>query len=343
MTPKQAHFHMPAEWEPHEATWATFPHNENTWPDRLPQVQKLYAEMLAHLSTGERVELLVQSPQIQKTAEKLIFSHPFANKKNIFFHPIPTMDSWIRDYGPTFVVNRTNRRVAMVHWIFNAWGMKYDDEEPLSNDKVIPGRINESLHLQQFHPGIVMEGGSIEVDGQGTVITSEQCLLNKNRNPQLSRQQIEEKLREYLNVEKIVWAHDGIEGDDTDGHIDDMIRFVGPNRVLCVMPDPSDSNYAPMRHNMKQLQNAQIDMEALPMPKAIYVDDGKRRLPASYANFYIANSVVIVPIFNDPNDAKALDRIAQCFPTRRVIGLFSTDVVYGFGSWHCLTQQQPSI
>ena len=334
---------MPAEWERHEATWVAFPHNENTWPDRLPHVQTLFAEMIAHVSTGERVDVLVHNPTIQKHAEQLIFSHPIAVRSRIVFHFIQTMDSWIRDYGPTFVVKRADRQVAMVHWIFNAWGMKYEHEESLSQDKVIPDRINEHLHLKQFKPGIVMEGGSIEVDGQGTLITSEQCLLNKNRNPDLTRQQIEEYLREYLNVEKVVWVQEGIEGDDTDGHIDDMVRFVGPNRVLCVRPDPDDSNEALMRRNVHRLEAAHLDIIALPMPRAIYVDGGQRRLPASYANFYIANSVVIVPIFNDPNDSKALDLIKRCFPDRHVVGLPSTDVIYGFGAWHCLTQQQPTL
>lgn len=331
---------MPAEWEKHEATWVTFPHNENTWGDRLPHVQKLFGEMIAHVSSSERVEVLAISTT-QHLAERLIFSHPFARREQIRFHNIATMDSWIRDYGPTFVVNRKEKKIAMVHWIFNAWGMKYDHEEPLSNDKIVPARMNETLQLHTFQPGIVMEGGSIEVNGLGTVITSEQCLLNANRNPHLKRAQIEEYLREYLNVDKVVWAKDGIEGDDTDGHIDDMVRFVSSNRVLCAMPAENDSNFPLMAENRKRLQAAGLEVIPLPMPQAIFVDD--RRLPASYANFYIANSVVIVPIFNDPNDSRALQLIEECFPNRKIIGLESTDVVFGFGAWHCLTQQQPLI
>ena len=340
-TPKKLGYRMPAEWEKHEATWLTFPHNENTWPNRLSHVQELFGEMIAHVSQGEKVNLLVQNTAIKKRAQQMIGFHSFAHPENIRFHPIKTMDSWIRDYGPTFVVNK--EQIAFVHWTFNGWGMKYEAEEPLSNDKIIPDFINQKLHLLSFKPGIVLEGGSIEVNGQGTVITSEQCLLNSNRNPQLNRHQIEEYLREYLHVEKVVWVHEGIEGDDTDGHIDDMVRFVNSHQVLCVMPNPDDSNYPAMCRNYEILKASGLEVKQLPMPLPIYFDHKKRRLPASYANFYIANAVVIVPIFNDPNDALALDIITQCFPDRRTIPLESTDIVYGFGAWHCLSQQQPIV
>jgi agmatine deiminase len=340
---KMAHFAMPAEWERHEATWMTFPHNVNTWPERLPKVQKVYAEMVAHVSTGERVDLLVQDKTTEEIAKSLIFSHPFARPENIVFHPIPTMDSWIRDYGPTFVVNRQKRQAGMVHWVFNAWGMKYEHEEKLSNDKIIPDRMNEILGMKKFKPGIVMEGGSIEVDGKGSLITSEQCLLNKNRNPGLSRLEIERFLSEYLNVDRVIWVGEGVDGDDTDGHIDDMVRFVAPNRVLALAPDRNDSNYLPMRENFNRLENAGLDVLPLPMPRPLFVDNNQRRLPASYANFYIGNTVVIVPVFGDAKDKEALDLIAQCFPGRGVIGLYAADVVYGFGAWHCLTQQQPLV
>jgi len=342
-TPKSLGYNMPAEWEQHDATWITFPHNDNTWPERLEGVQKLFGEEIAHISMGERVDVFVQNQKVWQLAESLIFAHSFAKRENVVFHELETMDSWIRDYGPTFVVNRAEKKLAMVHWIFNAWGEKYEAEEPLSNDKVVPLRINEIIQIKRFEPGIVMEGGSIEVDGKGTVITSEQCLLNKNRNPKLNRKEIEDYLKDYLNVEKVIWVGEGIEGDDTDGHIDDMVRFFGEKKVLCVMPNRDDANFPKMRENFESLQGAGFEVTALPMPKAIYVDGGKRRLPASYANFYIANAVIIVPVFNDENDKKALDIIAKCFPDRHAVGLYSTDVVYGFGSWHCLSQQQPKV
>ncbi|VVB65538.1 Agmatine deiminase [Candidatus Gugararchaeum adminiculabundum] len=346
-TPKKSGYSMPAEWEKHEATWAVFPHNENTWPERLEIAQKAYAEMVAQISTGERVELLVRNERIKKLASELIFAHRFAVKENVRFHTIETMDSWIRDAGPTFVVNRKEKKLAMVEWIFNAWGMKYEHEEPLSADKIVPGKLNEILKLKKFSPGIVMEGGSVEVNGKGIVITTEQCLLNKNRNPKLKREEIENYLLEYLGANKVIWLGEGIEGDDTDGHVDDIARFVNEKTVLCCMPDESDEkNYSAMAKNKEKLVKAGLKVMDLPMPGKLMVDgvDGKkRRLPASYANFYISNAAVIVPIFGVENDMKALGIIAAAFPGRKIVGIRSTEVVFGFGAYHCMTQQQPSV
>jgi len=344
-TPKSLGYRMPAEWEKHEATWAVFPHNENTWPGddgkRFQRVQESYAEMIAHVSSGEKVQLLVQNDKIKNIVEKLIFHHPSAKKENIIFHKIPTMDSWMRDSGPTFVVNRKEKKLAMVHWIFNAWGMKYE-EEGLFKDTIIPKKMNEILKIRSFEPGIVMEGGSIEVNGRDTVLVTEQCQLNKNRNPNLTKEQIEKFLRDYLNVEKVVWLGEGIEGDDTDGHIDDLVRFVNENTVLCCMPDREDEfNYPIMEENKKRLIKVGLKVVDLPMPGHLVIEG--RRIPASYANFYISNAAVVVPIFNVPNDKKALDIIQKFFPDRKVVGIYATDTVFGFGTWHCLTQQQPTV
>ncbi len=341
-TPSSLGFFMPAEWGEHESTWVIFPHNENTWPGgRLQVVQKVYAQMLASVSTGEKVNLLVENNSLKELASKLIFENDCAIKKNILFHTIPTMDSWIRDCGPTFLLSKNRKQLAMVEWVFNAWGEKYESEEPLSNDKVIPSKINELLKVRAFLPGIVMEGGSIDVNGDGTVLTTQQCLLNKNRNSKLTKEQIGVYLKEYLGVESVVWLKDGIEGDDTDGHVDDIARFVGKNKVLICSPDESDStNYSLMKENKKILEDSGFDVIDLPMPGVVF---DERRLPASYANFYIANSCVVTPIFGAKNDEEAIDLIKDCFKGRKIVGLPSKEVVYGFGSWHCLTQQQPKI
>ncbi|MBI5635338.1 agmatine deiminase family protein [Candidatus Micrarchaeota archaeon] len=340
-SPSSLGFSMPAEWEEHESTWVIFPHNENTWPDgRLEGVQKVYAQMLARVSVGEKVNLLVESNSVKELAGKLIFENDFANRQNIFFHSIPTMDSWIRDCGPTFLLSKDKKELAMVEWVFNAWGEKYESEEPLSNDKIIPSKINELLDVRVFKPGIVMEGGSIDVNGAGTVLTTQQCLLNKNRNSNLSKAQIGGYLKDYLGVDNVVWLKDGIEGDDTDGHVDDIARFVSKNKVLVCSPEKTDSaNYPLMAENKKILSDSGFDVIDLPMPGNVF---DERRLPASYANFYVTNSCVISPIFGEKNDSAALDLLKECFKGREIIGLPSKQVVYGFGSWHCLTQQQPA-
>jgi agmatine deiminase len=257
----------------------------------------------------------------------------------VIFLQIATQDAWIRDYGPTFVINRERREIAMVKWIFNAWGEKYDD---LLDDNRIPSEINEMLRLPVFEPGIVLEGGSIEVNGNGTVLTTEQCLLNKNRNPRLSQPEIQEYLREYLNVQQVLWLKEGIVGDDTDGHIDDIARFVDEKTVVCaVEEDRSDQNYDVLQDNYERLRGMVPNVIPLPMPG--YVGERDGRLPASYANFYIGNHAVVVPIFGHSNDARALNIIRQCFPGRRVVGVHATAMVHGLGTIHCCSQQEPRI
>jgi agmatine deiminase len=328
---------MPAEWEPQEAIWLTWPHNELTWPGgMLEEVEQAYVQIIRALHTGQKVKLLVRDSESETRVRRALEREDIALSQ-IVFVPVAAEDSWIRDYGPTFVVNREQRHLAMVKWIFNAWGNKYDD---LVGDDRIPPELNKYLRLPMFEPGIVLEGGSIEVNGAGTVLTTEQCLLNQNRNPRLSRENIEEYLREYLNVSTVLWLREGIAGDDTDGHIDDVARFVNEDTVLCAFEDdPADENHAVLKENYERLTGFGLNVVKLPMPGDII--DGHARLPASYANFYIGNSAVVVPIFGHSNDQRALDIIQQCFPSRRVTGVHAVAMVHGLGTIHCCSQQEP--
>src|SRR5262245_25595911 len=338
-TPKSFGYRMPAEWEPQEAIWLTWPHNVLTWPDgMLVEVERSYVEIIRALHTGQKVKLLVRDEKSEARIRLALDREDIALTQ-IVFMIIPAEDSWIRDYGPTFVVNPAERRLAMVKWIFNAWGNKYDD---LIGDDRIPIELNQHLRLPLFEPGIVLEGGSIEVNANGTVLTTEQCLLNQNRNPQLSRIEIEEYLRDYLNVTKVLWLREGIVGDDTDGHIDDIARFVSDDTVLCAFEDdPRDENYSILKENHDRLMRYGLKVVKLPMPG--YIGDRHARLPASYANFYIGNSAVVVPTFGHANDRHALDVIQQCFPTRTVVGVHATAMVHGLGTIHCCSQQEPLI
>jgi len=267
------------------------------------------------------------------------------NHHQLEFFINPTNDAWCRDHGPAFVINPETKQKAIVDWGYNAWGNKYP---PYDLDDVIPTLIGKHYNLKVFHPGIVMEGGSVEFNGKGTLITSTACLLNPNRNPNLNQQQIENYLCEYYGVEQILWVDEGIVGDDTDGHIDDTVRFVNEDTVLTVVEEnKKDENYKLLQHNLKQLKKMrllngkQLNIVELPMPDKIVYED--QRLPASYANFYIANNVVAVPIFQCDKDEKALEIIQQYFPSRKVIGINSVDIIWGLGSFHCLSQQEPKI
>ncbi len=340
-TPASLGYFMPAEWHPHTATWLSFPHNEETWGSRLPEVEDAYVQMIYSLHRGEIVNLLVNDEAMeQHVKQKLLAAR--VDLSRVIMHRIPTVDAWIRDYGPTFLLQKSEIRnpkseIAMVDWTFNGWGNKYPD---YSRDTVIPRTINEQLHIPRFEPGIVLEGGSIDVNGVGGGLTTEQCLLNPNRNPHLSKTEIEQYLKDYLGVTQIIWLGGGIVGDDTDGHVDDIARFVNPTTIVCALEeDPMDENHAALRENYRLLQRAGFNVVPLPMPGV--VSDGERRLPASYANFYVGNEVVLVPIFHHPNDAKAMAILAQMFPTRKVIGIPGAALVYGYGAIHCVTQQQP--
>ena len=344
-TPAEFGFYMPAEWRAHEATWLAWPKDPETWPDRVPQVENIFLQMMAALAPNETVNLLVDNEETQHSVRARC---TFAGADNVLCHHIATVDSWIRDYGPNFSVNDKGE-LAYNDWGFNAWGNKYEE---LKQDDSIPQRLESLLKAPRFDPGIVMEGGSIEVNGAGCVLTTEQCLLNPNRNPELSRTDIEQYLKDYLGVAKVLWLGEGIVGDDTDGHIDDVARFVAENTIICaVEEDPLDANYELLQDNLKRLQKMTdargraFEIVTLPMPGVVGgASTGSRnldRLPASYANFYIANSVVIAPVFGHPNDARALETLERVFPDRRVVGINCEPLVWGMGTIHCVTQQQP--
>ncbi len=339
-TPAALGFRMPAEWHAHAATWLTWPKDPETWPDRVPQAEAAFLEVIAALTPHERVNLLVDD-ETAAAAVRARCTFPHAENLNVI--QLPTVDSWIRDYGPNFLLDGDGR-VAYNHWVFNAWGDKYEE---LKRDAAIPARLEGMLGVPRFEPGVVLEGGAIDVNGAGAVLTTEQCLLNPNRNPHLSRAEIEGYLRDYLGVAQVLWLGEGIVGDDTDGHVDDIARFVAPDTVVCALEDdPADANYALLRDNHERLRRMTdskgrpFEIVTLPMPGAVFGRDG--RLPASYANFYIANGVVLAPVFDDPNDARAVETLQRLFATRRVVPVMARDLVWGMGTLHCLTQQQPA-
>ncbi|MDR0372590.1 MAG: agmatine deiminase family protein [Nitrososphaerota archaeon] len=334
-------FAMPAEWERHDAIWLAWPYDPTTFPDRVERVEQTYVQIVKEIHESEEVNLFViDEPTKKKVTEK--FRQAGINLDLVHIYVSDYADVWFRDYGPIFVRN-AHHELAMIHWDFNSWGEKY---ETLLRDKQIPDVINEKLALTCFKPGIVLEGGSIEVNGKGTLLTSEQCLLNSNRNPTLNKQKIEEYLTEYLGVHHFIWLKRGILGDDTDGHIDDLARFVNPTTIVCAYTeDPNDEDYEVLQENYQILTNSvdqdgeKLQIVKLPMPRIMSDED--YRLPASYTNFYIGNTKVLVPIFNHPNDEKALAILQELFPTRKVVGIFCGDLVYGFGTIHCISQQQP--
>ena len=342
-TPCNRGFHMPAEWEPHESVWLSWPHNNRTFPN-LPAVEEAYYSFIEAIHTSEHVELFVPTAAGHRKIRARLRDSG-VDLAQVTLHTTDYSDIWIRDYGPTFVINRAMKRTGMVRWNFNAWGGKYDDQV---NDGKIPEVMNRRLEYPLFVPGIVLEGGSIDVNGRGTILTTRSCLLNPNRNPSLSPIVIEEFLKEYLGAVKIIWLNKGIAGDDTDGHVDDIARFVGSSTVVCAYEsDNTDENYSALHENYEILQRSSdqngkpLTVVKLPMPAKITGGDG--RYPASYTNFYIGNTVVIVPVFNDPQDRVALDRLQSLFTSRKVIGIDARAMVEGFGTFHCATQQQPRI
>jgi agmatine deiminase len=337
---------MPAEWEEHEATWLAWPHDRQTFA-QLEAVEEAYVQIIEALHRHERVELLVTDGYMRERVSKLL-SRRGINLNKVRMHEYDYADVWIRDYGPTFITDSAKSEIAMVNWLFNAWGEKYDE---LLKDGRIPDNIQKELGLRQFEPRIVLEGGSIDSNGAGTILTTEQCLLNPNRNPGLTREEVERYLGQYLGAEKVVWLDGGLIGDDTDGHIDNLARFVGPATVVCaVETDPEDEQYAALAGNLDRLRSATdqsgTPLEVVPMPvpdPVVCTSNGElRRLPASYLNFYIGNGVVLVPAFGTAKDKQALDILAQVFPGREVIGVDCTALLEGFGAIHCITQQQPA-
>ena len=342
-TPRNRGFHMPAEWEPHECVWLSWPHNKNTFP-QLPAVEDAYYEFVQAIHTSERVELFVPTAVVHRKIRARL-RETSVDLSRVILHTTDFSDVWIRDYGPTFVVNRALKRTAMVRWNFNAWGGKYDDQ---LRDGKIPAIMNRWLELPQFVPGIVLEGGSVDVNGRGTVMTTRSCLLNPNRNPALSPDEIEQFLKEFLGIVKIIWLNEGIVGDDTDGHIDDIARFVAPSTVVCAYESNiADANYPALRENYEILKKSTdqdgkpLTVVKLPMPAK--VASGNERYPASYTNFYIGNTVVIVPVFNDPNDMAAIQILQGLLPDRKVTGIDARALVEGFGTFHCASQQQPQL
>ena len=326
---------MPAEWAPHAATWLAWPHKEASWPGKLSLIPPIFAEMARLLAPGELVHINVRDSEMQADARKILDAAGVPRIRCLI-HQIPTNDSWIRDHGPMFL-NGPDGRQKIVDWGYNAWGGKYP---PYDLDDVVPTKVGELLGLEVLHPGIVMEGGSIDVNGQGLLLTTEACLLNPNRNPHLNRDAIAALLREYTGATQVLWLGDGIVGDDTDGHVDDLTRFVAPDAVVTVVEDdPADANYAPLQDNLRRLRAMPFTVHTLPMPAPVEYEG--QRLPASYANFYIANEVVLLPAFADKNDEIARETLQRLFPTRRIVPIDCRDLIWGLGAFHCLTQQQP--
>lgn len=341
-TPAALGYRWPAEWERHASTWVSWPHNPKTWPDKFEPVPEEFAKFVRLLARYEPVNVLAGGDAVMAVAKELVGRTP-----NVTLHDIPTNDAWCRDHGPTFLVSDDKSLPpALVDWQYNAWGGKYP---PFDMDNQVPRRIAELQNRRRFEPGIILEGGAIDGNGRGTVLTTESCLLNPNRNAGLSREDTERYLRDYLAATNILWLTGGeVAGDDTDGHIDQIARFVGPSTVVvAVCDDPSEENYGPTQQNLTELQNLRdergqsLTVVPLPLPRPLFVDD--QRLPASYCNFLIANGCVIVPQFNDPADERAIAILAELMPDREVVGSPSLDLVWGLGSFHCLSQQEPAL
>jgi len=340
-------YRMPAEWSPHQATWFSWPHNPDTWTDDLPAVERILAEAVAALAKGEGVRINVRDSGHGYHVQKLLAGKVPPDK--VLMHQFPTNDAWCRDHGAIFVTRAPEpgsgpqATLKALDFQYNAWGGKYP---PYDLDNALPQRMATALGVPCQEIPMVLEGGSIEVNGQGLLLTTEQCLLNPNRNPNLTREQIEFQLKSLLGVTRIVWLGDGIAGDDTDGHIDDLTRFVAEDLVVtAVEQDPADENYQPLKENRERLAGIRLPdgrplrVVELPMPAPLY--RGSNRLPASYANFYVGNRVVLLPTFNCPADEEAAAILARCFPGRRIVSLDCRDVVVGLGTFHCLTQQVP--
>jgi agmatine deiminase len=345
---------MPAEWEPHQATWIAWPHNRSDWPGKFDAIRWVYADIVRYLSGVEEVHIVARSPR-ERTHARAALSQSHANLKNVKFHLWATDRCWTRDSGPIFLRRQSEPdAIALTDWGFNAWA-KYPNWK---NDNQLPERIHNKLKLKKFAPvlqnngkshHVVLEGGSIDLNGQGLMLTTEECLLSRiqQRNPGLSKPDLEQVFAGYLGVEKVIWLGRGIAGDDTHGHVDDIARFAAPDTVVAVTEAKrGDVNYEPLQENLRRLRNAtdlqgrKLQVVELPLPCPVVFQ--RRRLPASYANFYIANQLVLVPTFNDPHDRLALDILAGLFPGRKIVGIHCGDFIWGLGAIHCMTQQQPA-
>lgn len=342
-TPAVLGFRMPAEWEPQEAIWLSWPHNYASWPGKFRPVPYNFANIVAAISRFVPVRINA-AKKLHARARRLC-ERADANLANISFYDHPTNDAWCRDHGPIFVKHAKTGEVALTDWAYNAWGDKYP---PYDLDNEIPPSIEKATKLRRFVKDMVLEGGSIDVNGQGALLTSEQCLLNPNRNPSLTKEQIEQALRDYLGVTDIYWVGEGIVGDDTDGHIDDMTRFFKPDGfITCVEPNKKDKNHEILAANLARLKKfrtpdgKKFDIVELPMPRPFGFN--RQRVPASYANFLIVNGGVLVPTFRQPGpDARAVEIIQGCFPDRKVVGVDCYHLIWGLGTLHCISQQQPA-
>jgi agmatine deiminase len=355
-------YRMPAEWAPHAATWIAWPHNPEDWPNKFQPIPWVYCEIVRHLSQVEDVHILVQDEAAEKRATSML-RRQGANLARLHFHCWRTDRVWLRDSGPIFVKKQLIRsaqddkssEVALTNWKFNAWA-KYDNWR---NDDLIPKQVAKLYAMKSFEPTVtlangkqqrlVLEGGSIDTNGEGILLTTEECLLSEiqQRNPGVSKAQLEQAFHDYLGIEKVIWLNRGCAGDDTHGHVDDITRFVAPNTILtAVESNTADENHLPLAENLERLRTARnlkkkpFTIKTLPMPAPVVFEG--QRLPASYANFYIANNLVLVPTFNDPNDRIALNTLAECFPDRTITGIHCTDFIWGLGALHCMTQQEPA-
>lgn len=342
-SPRNRSFSFPAEWEPHDATWLSWPHKEASWPGKLDKVYGPYCQFIKVIAEGEKVRINVND-EAMKTFAISEMEKVGVDMSQVEFYFFPTNDAWCRDHGPAFLMDVYFYKKAVVDWGYNAWGNKYP---PYDLDDDIPTKIANHFELPLYYPEIVMEGGSVEFNGDGTILTTTACLLNENRNPHLTKEEIEAYLINFYGAEQVLWLGEGIVGDDTDGHIDDITRFVNVDTVLtAVESNPLDENYLILQENLAALKEMRLwdgrplNIVELPMPSPVIHED--TRLPASYANFYIANAAVIVPTFRDVNDEIALEIIQSVFPDRKVVGIDSTDIIWGLGSFHCLSQQEPS-
>jgi agmatine deiminase len=341
-TPRELGYSFPAEWERHKATWLSYPHNEASWPGKIHNIFPFYHQFIKELARDELVNINVTDHEMHHQVTQAL-TKAGISMQNIRLHLIPTNDAWCRDHGPAFLIHPdAEKRKAIVNWKYNGWGGKY----PAELDTTVPARIGALLDLPVFYPGIVMEGGSVDFNGKGTLLTTTSCLLHPNRNPDLTQQQIEKFLMDYYGVQQVLWLGEGIEGDDTDGHIDDLTRFVSEDTVVTVVEhQKSDANFIPLRKNLKMLSRMrllngrQMNILELPMPEPMHYNG--QRLPVSYANFYIANTGVMVPTYRCKQDDKAISLLEKCFKDRPVIGIDSVEIIWGLGSWHCLSQQEP--
>lgn len=344
LTPKKLGYHFPAEWERHAATWLSWPHNKETWPgQRLNGIMPSYMQFIKEISAGEMVRINVadqaMKEQVLRQLDKYEIDH---DKIQFFYHP--TNDAWCRDHGPAFLINaQSDQRKAIVDWEYNAWGEKYP---PFDLDNQIPKKVARALNVPVYSPGIIMEGGAVEFNGKGVLMTTESCLLNKNRNPHLTKAEIERYLVEFYGIDEIIWLKMGIAGDDTDGHIDDLARFVNSDTVVAVYEnDRADDNYKILKDNIKQLNRVrllnekQLNVVEMPMPSPVYSEG--LRLPATYANFYISNNSVIVPTYHCEFDEMVMKLFSELFQDRKIVGIDSVQIIWGLGSFHCLSQQEP--